>query len=108
MRVAPERRLSEADARRLMTFVVEAMDGRRPLSQLTGVMGEDAVRELRVLPGRVRLGRVRLGRVRVCRVGGDAAEISGTVLWGKRVCAVAARVEHLRGGWVCVVFKVLL
>ncbi len=103
MRVAPERRLTEEDARRLLTFVVEALDGRRPVPQLIGVMGEEAVRELRVVNG-----RMRLGRVRVCRVASDAAEISGTVLRGERVHALAARVEHSEGGWICVVFKVLM
>jgi len=103
MRVAPERRLGEDDARRLLTFVLEALDGRRPLPQLAGVMGEEVVRELRVVPVRLRLGRLRL-----CRVAPDAAEISGTVLCGERVQAVAARVEHVDGNWVCTVFKMLM
>lgn len=103
MRVAPERRLSEEDARRLLVVVLEVVDGRRPLPQLAGVVDEDVVRELRVVSG-----RLRLGRVRVCRVGAQVAELSGTVLRGERVLAVAARVEHLDGGWVCTVFKVLV
>jgi hypothetical protein len=108
MRVAPERRLGEDDARRLVTFVLEALDGRRPLPQLAGVVGEDVVRGLRVAPEWRRLGRLRLGRLRVCRVAPDAAEIFGTVLRGERVHAVAARVEHVDGSWVCTVFKVLV
>jgi hypothetical protein len=102
MRVPPERRLGEDDARRLVAFVLEALDGRRPLPQLAGVVDEDVVRELRIEPV-----RLRLGRLRVCRVAPDAAELSGTVLRGERVHAVAARVEHVDGNWVCTVFKVL-
>jgi hypothetical protein len=103
MRAAPERRLGEEDARRLVTFVLEALDGRRPLPQLAGVVDEEVVRELRVAPA-----RLRLGRLRVCRVAPDAAELSGTVLRGERVHGVAARVEHVGGNWVCTVFKVLM
>ncbi|MCS7481672.1 Rv3235 family protein [Umezawaea endophytica] len=105
-RVLSERVLSEGEARRLLMFVVEALEGRRSLGQLVGVVGEEAVRELRVGVG-AGAGRVRLGTVRVCRVGGGVAEVSGTLGRDGRVRAVAARVEYLDGGWVCVVFKVL-
>ena len=76
------------------------------MGQLVGVMGEEAVRELRGWHG-WGPGRVRLGRVRVCRVGVDAAEIAGTLGRNGRVHALAARVEYVDGGWVCVLFKVL-
>jgi uncharacterized protein DUF6459 len=103
MRVAPERRLSEEDARRLLTFVVEAMEGRRPVQQLGGLVDGGVLRELKVVGG-----RMRLGRLRVCRVGVDAAEVAGSLHRGDRVYALAARVEHLGGRWVCSVFKVLM
>ncbi|WP_414720066.1 Rv3235 family protein [Umezawaea sp.] len=102
MRTAPERRLTEEDARRILTFVAEALDGRRAPRQLIGLMDEKAARELPVETGRVRLGRIRL-----CRVAPTAAEISGTLTRNNRVHALVARLEHTGGHWTCTVFKVI-
>jgi len=102
MRQAPERRLSEDDARRLLTFVVEAMEGRRTPHQLRDVVDEHVLRDLKVLGGHMRLGKVRL-----CRVDPDAAEVAASLHREDRVYAVAARIEHLAGSWTCSVFKIL-
>jgi len=93
------------NARRLLMFVVEAVDGRRPLSQLTDLLTTDALKDVhRVLaPGL----RARLGRLHTCRVSELAVEIAGTVTQNTRVRALAARLELREGTWQCTVFRLL-
>jgi NAD-dependent oxidoreductase involved in siderophore biosynthesis len=86
-----------------MTFVLEAVDGRRPPAQLAGVVTDDVVRSMRVTAG----VRTRLGGLHLCRAAPEAFELAGTLIQGSRVRALAARVEYHDGAWQCTVFRVL-
>lgn len=105
MRVAPKPRTAVLDARRLITVVVEAVDGRRQLTQLTRLLTSGALEEVEraVAPG---LG-TRLGRLRLCRVSPSAVEIAATLTQGRRIRALAARAELRDGAWKCTVFRLL-
>ncbi|MBP2339084.1 hypothetical protein JOF41_005262 [Saccharothrix coeruleofusca] len=93
------------DPRRLLSAVVEAVDGRRSLGQLRAVLRGPALEEVGRLfsPG---VG-VRLGTVRLCWVSNGVAEIGGTVRQRSRVRGLAARVELVEGAWRCTRFQLL-
>lgn len=103
------------DAGKLVSVVLEVLDGRRPVRLLR----ELAVAGLAArLAERVRAGSSsRLVRApRVCHPSRFVAEVSATVRrggraggrsGGQRVVAVAARVEHRGGRWWFTSFSVL-
>ncbi|RKT57459.1 Rv3235 family protein [Saccharothrix australiensis] len=93
-------------ARRLLTAVVEAVDGRRPLTQLRGVLTAGTAAEV----GRaVAAGEgVRLDGVRLCRVTHEVTELAGVVVTRRgKVRAVAARMEWAGDRWRCTEFHLL-
>ncbi|MBB5955180.1 hypothetical protein FHS29_001750 [Saccharothrix tamanrassetensis] len=92
--------------RRLVAAVVEAVDGRRPLAQLTGVLTAPAAAEV----GRARSSGqgVRLDGVRLCRISGEVTELAGVVVTRRgRVRALAARIEWRGDCWRCTEFHLL-
>ncbi|MBM7812986.1 Rv3235 family protein [Saccharothrix algeriensis] len=101
---APDRRA--ATAHRLLAAVVEAVDGRRPLAQLAGVL---------TAPAAAGVGRamaagqgVRLGGVRLCRITHEVTELAGVVVTRRgRVRALAARMEWAGDHWCCTEFHLL-
>jgi hypothetical protein len=103
-RAAPAE-VTEVNARRLLMFVVEATDGRRPQAQLAGLLSSGAMDEVsRVLrPGR----HTRLGRLHTCRVSESAVEVAATITQNTRVRALAARLELDGETWKCTLFRVL-
>ncbi|MFD4674841.1 Rv3235 family protein [Lentzea sp. NPDC058450] len=93
------------DAARLVSVVLEVLDGRRVVRLLREVC-------VPVLAGRlgllVRASSTRMVRPpRVCHPSRFVGEISVTVRRGGRVLAVAARVEHRGGRWWFTSFTVL-
>ncbi len=103
----PDPDRAPGNARHLLTAVVEAVDGRRPLTQLTGVLATPAV----VQVDRVRSpGQgARLDRVRVCRISAEISELSGVVTTTRpgKVRARAARIERTGDRWRCTEFHLL-
>lgn len=122
---AVPRTVAVLNARQLLMFVVEAVDGRRPLAQLTGLLTSAAMEEVSrvVAPGR----HARLGTLHTCRVSTLAVEIAATVTQNAapqnaapqksstrksttrntRVRALAARVELHDDTWKCALFRLL-
>jgi hypothetical protein len=121
LRVVPGERDEDGEvqvwAARFAQAVVEVVAGERPLSQLlrltsTGVYAE-LDRRLRVLgravpataAQRARRIRPQVRSVHVCRPGPAVAEVSVHVGHGHRSRAIAARLEHREGRWVCVALQ---
>ncbi|MFS8096448.1 Rv3235 family protein [Lentzea alba] len=93
------------DAGRLVSVVLEVLDGRRS----GRLLREVAVPRLAArLGAAVRARTTRLMRPpRVCHPSRLVAEISAVVRRERRVLAVAARVEHRGGRWWFTAFSVL-
>ena len=98
-----------AAAGRLITTVLEALDGHRPLRQLLHTKLTEAVhRRLAAQLRRARPGHThRLRTIHVCEPAVGVIEASGTITLGPRVRAVTARIEATRRGWLCTVFAIL-
>ncbi|SDN44817.1 Rv3235 family protein [Allokutzneria albata] len=98
-----------AAAGRLVTTVLEALDGRRPLRQLLHTkLSESVHRRLAAQLRRARPGHThRLRTIHVCEPAEGVIEASGTVTLGRRVRAVTARIESTPRGWLCTVFAIL-
>ncbi|MEU7531521.1 Rv3235 family protein [Saccharothrix sp. NPDC042600] len=93
-----------ATVHHLMTAVVEAVDGRRPLRQLADHLTPPAAAEL----GRALGQGARLNRMRVCRVTPEVTELSAVVSTRTgRVRALAARMEWTNNRWRCTAFHLL-
>ncbi|WP_007027050.1 Rv3235 family protein [Saccharomonospora iraqiensis] len=92
---------------RVLTGLLEAYTGRRPLAQLTDWLDPPLYRRLRAtVPGNDR-PRYVLRNIHVCRPAEEALELCGTATAPTRACAVTARFEHGVHGWLCVSFSVL-
>ena len=96
--------------RRLLTLVLEAFDGRRPLAQLRPFTSNGlfaAVASGR-RPGWCADGRApfAIGPVHVCEPVDGVAEISAVVRRHGRAHAVAARMEGIDGRWRCTVLQI--
>ncbi|WP_199439443.1 Rv3235 family protein [Umezawaea beigongshangensis] len=96
----------DVDPARLVAVVLEALDGRRPVAQLRGLLSDDVLLWVRA---RARRSDVpsRLRTVRVGRPGPDAVELCGTASCGDRVRALVARLERRDDRWRCTVFALL-
>ncbi|MFB9904806.1 Rv3235 family protein [Allokutzneria oryzae] len=103
-----QKRLHDA-AGQLITTVLEALDGRRPLRQLLHTrLAEPVHRRLAAQLRRNRPGQThRLRTVHVCEPAPGVIEASGTIQQGSRVRAVTARLEITEPGWLCTVFAIL-
>ncbi|WP_433265256.1 Rv3235 family protein [Actinosynnema sp. CS-041913] len=90
----------------LLTAVVEAVDGRRPLHQLTGILTPPAAAEVGKARSPGQGGR--LDGVRLCRVSPEVTELAGVVVTHQgRVRALAARLEWTGDRWRCTEFHLL-
>ncbi|WP_143261914.1 Rv3235 family protein [Allokutzneria sp. NRRL B-24872] len=93
----------------LISMVLEALDGRRPLRQLLHTrLAESVHRRLAADLRDSRPGHThRLRTVHVCEPAEGVIEASGTITAGPRVRAVTARIERTDRGWLCTVFAIL-
>jgi hypothetical protein len=96
----------------LLAKVLEALDGRRPVDQLRGMLAdgvyEAALTRARAMT-RARV-RYRLRSLHSCRLSADLIEVSGLVeATGavRPVHALAARFERHAGTWQCAVLRLL-
>lgn len=87
----------------LLRALLDAVGGRRPVTQLTRWVDDEVYADLTL---RARLHQRRpvtlaLRSYRVQRVADDAVEVSARVQTGPRYTAVALRLERLGTRWVC-------
>ncbi|MEJ2855975.1 MULTISPECIES: Rv3235 family protein [unclassified Saccharothrix] len=93
-----------ATVHHLLTAVVEAVDGRRPLRQLAAHLTPPAAAEV----GKALGQGARLNRMRVCRISPEVTELSAVVSTRTgRVRALAARMEWSGDRWRCTAFHLL-
>jgi hypothetical protein len=96
--------------RRLITLALEAMAGRRPLSQLQPITSGGVFAALSGgrRPTWCAEGRapVIVGRVHVCEPVDGVAEVSAVARRGGRAHAVAARLEGIDGRWRCTALQI--
>jgi hypothetical protein len=98
----------------LVLAAVEALAGTRPLAQLARwvtpevyeALNARAILSQRVLGTSMTSRRPHVRRVRLCRVGEHAAEAGVVVDDGRRVRAVAVRLETWRGAWRAVALEI--
>lgn len=95
-------------ARRLLVGLIETADGRRPLQQLAAMLSSSVGRGLgadfeqaAALGSPHWLHRANVRSVRSSEPTEGVAELCATVETGKRVRAVALRLEEHRGRWRC-------
>jgi hypothetical protein len=102
-------------AARFAQATVEVLGGDRPLPQLlrwtSARVYADLDRRVRILgraapaPQRLRTVRPQVRSVHVCRPAPAIAEVSVHVRHGHRSRALAARLEHREGRWLCVALQ---
>jgi hypothetical protein len=96
--------------RRLLTLTLEALAGRRPMTQLQPVTSAGVFAALSAgrRPPWCAQGTAPLvvGRVHVCEPVDGVAEISAVARRGGRAHAVAARLEGIDGRWRCTALQV--
>jgi hypothetical protein len=99
-----------AAGRRLLTLTLEALAGRRPLTQLQHLTSTGVFSALTAgrRPQWCAQGTAPLliGRVHVCEPVDGVAEISAVARRGGRAHAVAARLEGIDGRWRCTALQV--
>jgi hypothetical protein len=97
-------------AARFLQAVVEVVASQRPLSQLARWTDSDVYAEISGRRSRVadrhadagsRSGRRVVASVRICRPWPDVAEVAARVTAGGRSRAIAARLDYVRGRWLC-------
>lgn len=96
--------------RQLLVLALEALAGRRPLSQLQSIT---SARTYAALTGRrhpawcaAGTAPLVLGRVHVCEPVDGVAEVSAVAHRSGRAHAVAARLEGLDGRWRCTALQI--
>lgn len=96
--------------RRLITCALEALAGRRPLTQVRGMTSLGVFSAL--TQGRrprwctEGTGPMLVGHVHVCEPVDGVAEISAVARRGGRAHAVAARLEGIDGRWQCTALQI--
>jgi hypothetical protein len=108
----PEQRIAPADLRTthwLLNAVVEVMSHRRPLVQLRPLLN---TRVFAAMETTLRISAqsppaIRLRSVHACQPGKGVTEACGLLEQGRRVRALAARLEARRRGWLCTVLRML-
>jgi hypothetical protein len=100
----------ESWAARFLQAVIEVVSCDRPVTQLVRwtdrfVYADIARRQQLVAahrsPTTVRSCRQHVASVHVCRLTPDVAEVAARIAFGPRSRAIAARLEHRRGRWLC-------
>ncbi|BBY48919.1 hypothetical protein MARA_23870 [Mycolicibacterium arabiense] len=111
-REAPVPRAAAVFADAALRRVLEVVDRRRPVGQLRAMLRPNLVDAVSVLTrtpspeGAAALKRVRLRAVSGCPGEPSAAEVFATYTRGKRVRAVAGRVEVVGGRWQVVALQI--
>jgi hypothetical protein len=90
----------------ILRVMVEAIAGRRLSGQLNAVVAPSVLRYVRAVRS-VGGGALVLRSVRLCFPVEQVVEVAAVVRAVDRVRAVAARFEHVDGGWRCVAFRIL-
>ena len=98
----------------LVLAAVESLAGLRAVAQLARwvtpevyeALNTRAALTVRVLGARAASRRPEVRRVRVCRIGEHVAEASVVIDDGRRVRAVAVRLESWRGAWRAVALEI--
>lgn len=98
----PDRRSSQRFATALTQVVLEALEGRRPTTQLVRWIDDHSLIELnqQIALRRGRLAALTCGSVRV-QLREHAAEITVRFVDDGQSCALAARIERIQDRWVC-------
>jgi len=93
---------------RLVTMLIEVLDGRRPASQLRDMLSEQvyAALQTRVRTTRPGHGR-RLRSIHPCRPAPGVLELCATFGTPHRTFAAALRLEYRAGRWRCTALRVL-
>ncbi|GAA3991287.1 hypothetical protein GCM10022247_07610 [Allokutzneria multivorans] len=107
--VRARRQRTRTSAGHLISMILEALDGRRPLRQLLHTrLAEPVHRRLVAELRDSRPGHThRLRTVHVCEPAEGVIEANGTITAGPRVRAVVARIECTDRGWLCTTFTIL-
>jgi hypothetical protein len=103
---------TDAHLRKLLTKLLEVLDGRRPLGQLKSLLAnpvyEATLTRLRTKPHGV---RYQLYSLHACWPSDTAVELMGRVealrRGGRRALAVVVRMELTPDGWQCVFLRLL-
>ena len=101
---------ADGAGRRLVTLALEALAGRRPVSQLQGAVSPSVYAAL--ASGRrprwcsEGTAPLAVSSVRVCEPVDGVAEVSAVARRGGRAHAVAARLEGVDGRWRCTALQV--
>lgn len=97
---------------RLLSLVLEVLDARRPLEHLRGIVAARVFESVRTRTMYLAGTQLRLRTLHTCRPAQRVLEVCGTAAAHSghrrlRAIAVAARVEHRPGGWLCTAFRPL-
>jgi hypothetical protein len=98
--------LDRRQVSRLVTAILEAYDGLRPISQVRPFVAPELLPHL-LRSDRGPGTRHRTRRVHTCHPAEGAVEVCATVDCGRRMLALAARFERGGSGWRCVRFQLL-
>ncbi|HVV10895.1 Rv3235 family protein [Amycolatopsis sp.] len=99
--------LTAGHVRAVLKAILEAHTGRRPVSQLQGLVHPRLYRRLTV-SNQLKGVRFALNRVRISPVGPDAYEVSGAAGAASRTFGLMARFELGEPGWRCTYFDLVL
>lgn len=103
--VAPDPEIPPRVARTIQAIavgLVEALAGRRPLSQLHTVLADPLVLQAEHLVRTRAAAGLRPASVRMQLPHDHAAEVAIRLSDGRRSCAAALRLERVQGHWRCV------
>ena len=96
---------------RLLSLILEVLDGRRPIAHLRGTVTPSIFESLHTRSRFTAGHQHRLRTLHTCRPARGVLEICGTVAITSakhtRAMAVAARVEQRRGRWMCTALRPL-
>ena len=108
--LSPQMREAAVFADAALRRVLEVIDRRRPAGQLSSVLAPDLVDSVLAVSHAVsgQGGAAVLRRMRLQPARGMSAEVFGTYSRGRRVHAIACRVEHLPtpGRWLVVALHI--
>nr|WP_245804951.1 Rv3235 family protein [Amycolatopsis australiensis] len=99
------RQLEKAEVGRLLSMLLEAYDGRRPVPQIRGLVAPEVFAGLS--GPRLARPRHRICRVHTCTAVPDVIEACARVEVEGRSIALAARFTRTPSGWQCVRFALL-
>lgn len=104
---APMTEPAPRQARALITALLEAMAGRRPLHQLRPHLGDDAFRQLVHFADVGVFRRTRIGGIRAQMPTARSVEASATLSCSARWLTCVIRLDAQANAWVCTTLTVL-